>query len=89
MIKAKQKEPSDSIFTLDDLIQESIEMNNFLKQKISSTSPNYQSLTNFFSQKIKLHNSFKKKLLGKKYLPRKCNYIFYNLFRPIELIFLT
>ena len=60
MIKAKQKEPSDSIFTLDDLIQESIEMNNFLKQKISSTSPNYQSLTNFFSQKIKLHNSFKK-----------------------------
>ena len=35
-------------------------MNNFLKQKISSTSPNYQSLTNFFSQKIKLHNSFKK-----------------------------
>ena len=60
MIKAKQKEPSDSIFTLDDLIQKSIEMNNFLKQKISSTSPNYQSLTNFFSQKIKLHNSFKK-----------------------------
>ena len=60
MIKAKQKEPSDSIFTLDDLIQESIEMNNFLKQKISSTSPNYQSLTNFFSQKIKLNNSFKK-----------------------------
>lgn len=61
MIKAKQKEPSDSIFTLDDLIQESIEMNNFLKQKMSSpTSPDYLSLTNFFSQKIKLHNTTKK-----------------------------
>ena len=60
MIKAKQKEPSDSIFTLDDLIQESIEMNNFLKQKISTSNRDYLSLTNFFSQKIKLHNTTKK-----------------------------
>ena len=60
MLKAKQKEQSDSIFTLDDLIQESIEMNNFLKQKTSSPNKDYLSLTNFFSQKIKLHNTTKK-----------------------------
>ena len=34
MQKARQKEASDSVFTLDDLIQESIEMNNFLKKKM-------------------------------------------------------
>ena len=49
MIKAKQKEQSDSVFTLDDLIQESIEMNNFLKKKMESSHiSNTQSLNKFF-----------------------------------------
>ena len=60
MIKSKQKEASESAFTLDELIQESIEMNNFLKKKINNQIPNAPSLTKFFSQKIFLHNSSKK-----------------------------
>ena len=60
MIKAKQKEASDSVFTLDELIQESIEMNNFLKKKMESPIQNTQSLSKFFSRKIKLQNSSKK-----------------------------
>ena len=49
MIKSKQKEASESAFTLDELIQESIEMNNFLKKKIDFPIPNTQSLNKFFS----------------------------------------
>ena len=60
MQKARQKEASDSVFTLDDLIQESIEMNNFLKKKMESPIQNTQSLNKFFSRKIKLQNSSKK-----------------------------
>jgi len=60
MKKARQNEVSDSVFTLDDLIQESIEMNNFLKKKIESPILNTQSLSKFFSRKIKLQNSSKK-----------------------------
>ena len=61
MIKARPKEESDSVFTLDELIQESIEMNNFIKKKIESpVSSSSLSLNKFFSKKIKLHNSFKK-----------------------------
>ena len=60
MIKSKQKESSESAFTLDELIQESIEMNNFLKKKIDFPIPNTQSLNKFFSKKIKLHNCSKR-----------------------------
>ena len=61
MIKGKQKENSDSVFTLDDLIQESMEMNNFLTKRIN-TSPisKTQSFSKFFSRKIRLQNSLKK-----------------------------
>ena len=59
MIKAKQKEASDSVFTLDELIQESIEMNNFIKNKIETSSHYTQSLSKFFSRKIKLQNCSK------------------------------
>jgi hypothetical protein len=60
MKKIKQKEASESVFTLDDLIQESIEMNNFIKKKINNQISNSPSLNKFFSQKISLHNSSKK-----------------------------
>ena len=60
MKKVKQKEVSESVFTLDDLIQESIEVNNFLKKKINNQITNSPSLNKFFSQKIFLHNSSKK-----------------------------
>ena len=59
MKKVKQKEVSESIFTLDDLFQESVEANNFLKKKITNQISNSLSLNNFFSQKIFLHNSSK------------------------------
>ena len=59
MKKVKQKEVSESVFTLDDLIQESIEVNNFLKKKITNQITNSPSLNNFFSQKIFLRNTSK------------------------------
>jgi len=59
MKKVKQKEVSESAFTLDDLIQESIEVNNFLKKKINNQISSSTSLNKFFSQKIFLHNSSK------------------------------
>lgn len=61
MKKSKQKENSDSVFTLDELIQESIENNNFLKKKMDTCPiPNTQSLNQFFTRKIKLQNSSQK-----------------------------
>ena len=63
MIKERPKGASDSVFTLDDLIQESIEMNNFLKKKMEIPMLNTQSLSKFFSRKIKLQNSSKKNFL--------------------------
>jgi hypothetical protein len=59
MKKIKQKEASESVFTLDDLIQESIEMNNFIKKRINNQIINSPPLNKFFSQKIFLHNSSK------------------------------
>ena len=41
----KTKEIYDSAFTLDDLIQESVEINNFLKGKINK--PNHKE--NYYS----------------------------------------
>lgn len=58
----KQKEICESAFTLDDLIQESIEMNNFLKGKTNQSSHDenyYENLTKFFSRPIKLQNAEK------------------------------
>ena len=58
----KTKEIYDSVFTLDDLIQESFEMNNFLKGKISNQSQDenyYQNITKFFLHPIKLRNASK------------------------------
>ena len=58
----KTKEINDSVFTLDDLIQESFEMNNFLKGKISNQSQDenyYQNITKFFFRPIKLRNASK------------------------------
>ena len=48
MKKVKQKEVSESAFTLDDLIQERIEVNNFLKKKINNQISSSPSLNNFF-----------------------------------------
>ena len=58
----KVKEIYDSAFTLDDLIQESLEMNNFLKGKTNQPfhNDNYlENLFKFFSQNIKLQNASK------------------------------
>ena len=55
----KAKEICDSIFTLDELIQESFEMNNFLKGKINQRYQDenyYENLTKFFFRPIKLRN---------------------------------
>ncbi len=60
MIKAK--EICDSVFTLDDLIQESLEMNNFLKGKTNQPFHEenyYENLSKFFSHNIKLRNASK------------------------------
>ena len=58
----KPKEANDNTFTLDDLIQESLEMNNFLKGKTNKPSHDenyYENLSKFFSRPIKLRNSSK------------------------------
>ena len=58
----KQKEICDSAFTLDDLIQESLEMNNFLKGKTNKPFHDenfYENLAKFFSSPIKLRNAEK------------------------------
>ncbi len=58
----KAKEVCDSAFTLDDLIQESVEMNNFLKGKTNQPyhSDNYlENMNKFFSRPIKLRNAIK------------------------------
>ncbi len=58
----KEKEICDSVFTLDELIQESVEINNFLKGKTNRQSPdgNYiENLSKFFSRSIKLRNASK------------------------------
>ena len=60
----KPKEANDNTFTLDDLIQESLEMNNFLKGKTNKPSheKNYfENLSKYFSRPIKLLNSSKNK----------------------------
>ena len=56
----KAKEICDSAFTLDDLMQESFEINNFLKGKTNKPyqiENYYENLSKFFSQKIKLKNA--------------------------------
>ena len=58
----KPKEVYDSAFTLDELIQESVEMNNFLKGKTNKPyhEDNYfDNLNKFFSRVIKLRNASK------------------------------
>ena len=58
----KEKEICDSVFTLDELIQESVEINNFLKGKTNRQNPdgNYiENLSKFFSRSIKLRNASK------------------------------
>ena len=51
-----------SAFTLDDLIQESVEINNFLKGKTNKLYHDnniYENLSKFFSRCIKLRNAIK------------------------------
>ena len=55
----KPKEINDNTFTLDDLIQESLEMNNFLKGKTNNPSHYFENSSKFFSRPIKLRNSSK------------------------------
>ena len=58
----KEKEIDNNIFTLDDLFQQSVDINNFLKGKINQTnheSTNEENITLFFSQRIKLRNASK------------------------------
>lgn len=55
----KAKEICDSIFTLDELMQESFELNNFLKGKINQRyqDENYnENLSKFFLRPIKIRN---------------------------------
>ena len=47
----------DSAFTLDDLIQEEININNFIKEKINSS--NFGNLNNFFSKSFSLNHADK------------------------------
>jgi hypothetical protein len=52
----------DSVFTLDELMQESMEMNNFLKEKTNQvrSNDNYnENMNKFFSRCIKLRNASK------------------------------
>lgn len=75
----KTKEIYDSAFTLDDLIQESVEINNFLKGKINKPNHKenyYENLTKFFSQTIKLKNALKNCCWEKSDLE---NYVSYNI----------
>ena len=82
----KIKEICDSAFTLDDLMQESVEINNFLKGKTSKPNENYyENLSKFFSRKIKLNNALKNKCWeksnSKKYVSSKNKRIYkYNIF---------
>ena len=59
----KQKEINDnSVFTLDELIQESIDMKNFLKGKtnLPFREENYnETLNKFFTRSVKLRNASK------------------------------
>ena len=58
----KQKEVYDSAFTLDELIQESVEINNFLKGKTNKPYHEdiyFDNLNKFFSRAIKLRNASK------------------------------
>ena len=58
----KQKEVYDSAFTLDELIQESVEINNFLKGKTNKPYHEdiyFDNLNKFFSRDIKLRNASK------------------------------
>ena len=58
----KIKDISESVFTLDELMEESVEVNNFLKDKINKPFQfeNYhENFSKFFSQKIKLKNASK------------------------------
>ena len=58
----KKKNICDSGFTLDDLIQESVEINNFLKGKTSKQYQEdniYENLSKFFSRSVKLRNATK------------------------------
>ena len=54
----KPKEILDSGFTIYDLVQESIEMNNFLKDK-TNNNKSYNSLNKFFLRNIGLQNATK------------------------------
>jgi hypothetical protein len=58
----KKKNICDSGFTLDDLIQESVEINNFLKGKTNKQYQEdniYENLSKFFSRSVKLRNATK------------------------------
>ena len=59
----KQKEIYDnSVFTLEELIQESVDMNNFLKGKTKQyfiEENYYENLNKFFAKNIKLRNASK------------------------------
>ena len=84
MIKARQKEESDSIFTLDELFQESIEMNNFIKKKIESPISTSFSQNKFFSKKIKLHNCSKKNFWERNICPSNLSSYSINIFDVIK-----
>lgn len=77
----KEKEICDSGFTLDDLIQESVDMNNFLKVKTSQTfhdGNNYDSLNKFFERSIKLRNASKNICWEKSNSPNNVSKLFLN-----------
>jgi hypothetical protein len=76
MKKIKQKEASESVFTLDDLIQESIEMNNFIKKRINNQIINFPPLNKFFSQKISLYNSSKKNFWERNSLQSNVSFLY-------------
>ena len=87
----KTKEIYNSAFTLDDLIQESVEMNNFLKEKINHPFQDenyYEKITKFFFRSIKLRNASKNNCWEKSNLSNSVSDLFLIFNRLITLKFL-
>ena len=79
----KPKEICDSAFTLDDLIQESVEMNNFLKGKTNQSYHNgnhFENLSRFFTNEMKLRNAKKNICWEKSNLQNSVRMFLNNIF---------
>ena len=71
----------NSVFTLDELIQESIDMKNFLKGKtnLPFREENYnETLNKFFTRSVKLRNASKNICWEKSNSPNNVSKLFLN-----------